>query len=408
MTSPTPSPPDVLVDDGERPARTRLAVPRSLLLAQGSGALGLAAGGTAGPLLIQQVTGSDTLVALPLGLLVVGSAVSAPLVTAVMHRRARAAGLLLSYAVAAAGAWLVVLAATTHGMVALLTGSLLLGAGNAAVMLGRYVAADAAPRQRVGAAVSLAMGAVTVGAVVGPAMLGPTGELALALGLPSLAGLYLVAGLVFPLAAVVTVVLNRATPGRPRPVAGPVPVRPSGRLLPLVVLGSANLTMVVVMAVMPAHLRTAGWPLATVGVVVAAHIGAMFGPSPAAGWLRDRAGSVPTALLGSATLVCAAVLSAMSAESSGAAVTVTGLVLLGVGWNFQLIGGTALLIERTPRAGRARAEGLGELTMGLAAATGTLGLAGPMIALGGMVLVCAAVCALTLLVSAPLLRELRR
>jgi MFS family permease len=407
MTSPTPSPPDTLTRP-DRNGGTRLAVPSSLLFAQGAGALGLAAGGTAGPLLIQQLTGSDTFVALPLGLLVVGSGVSAPLVTALMRRSARAVGLLLSYAVAAAGAWLVVLSATSHGLLALLAGSLLLGAGNAAVMLGRYVAADGAPRNRVGAAVSLAMTAVTVGAVVGPALLGPAGSVATSLGLPSLTGLYLLAGIVFPLAAAVTLVLNRATPRTPAPVESDAPVRPAHRFLPLVVLGTANLTMVVVMAVMPADLHTMGWPLATVGVLVAAHIGAMFGPSPVSGWVRDRAGSTVTALVGSGLLVCAAVLSAASAQTGGVVVSVTGLVLLGVGWNFQLIGGTAMLIERTPAASRSRAEGLGELTMGMAAASGTLGLVGPMIELGGMTLVCVVVCALTVVVAAPLVRELRR
>lgn len=407
MTSPIPSPPDTLT----RPAGkggSRLAVPSSLLFAQGAGALGLAAGGTAGPLLIQQLTGSNTLVALPLGLLVVGSGVSAPLVTALMRRSARAVGLLLSYSVAAAGAWLVVLSATSHGLLALLAGSLLLGAGNAAVMLGRYVAADGAPRNRVGAAVSLAMTAVTIGAVVGPALLGPAGSVATSLGLPSLTGLYLMAGIVFPIAAAVTLVLNRATPRAPAPVETDAPARASHRLLPLVVLGTANLTMVVVMAVMPADLHTMGWPLATVGVLVAAHIGAMFGPSPVSGWVRDRAGSALTALVGSGLLVCAAVLSAASAQTGGAVVSVTGLVLLGVGWNFQLIGGTAMLIERTPAASRSRAEGLGELTMGMAAASGTLGLVGPMIELGGMTLVCVVVCGLTVVVAAPLVRELRR
>jgi hypothetical protein len=115
-----------------------------------------------------------------------------------------------------------------------------------------------------------------------------------------------------------------------------------------------------------------------------------------------------TALVGSGLLVCATVLSAASAQTGGAVVSVTGLVLLGVGWNFQLIGGTAMLIERTPAASRSRAEGFGELTMGMAAASGTLGLVGPMIELGGMTLVCVVVCGLTVVVAAPLVRELRR
>ena len=46
------------------------------------------------------------------------------------------------------------------------------------------------------------------------------------------------------------------------------------------------------------------------------------------------------------------------------------LVLLGVGWNCGVVGGSAMLLNAAPDGVRAHAEGLGELAMGLAAAVG--------------------------------------
>jgi predicted MFS family arabinose efflux permease len=80
---------------------------------------------------------------------------------------------------------------------------------------------------------------------------------------------------------------------------------------------------------------------------------------------------------------------------------VLALLLLGVGWNAGLIGGSALLRDaRVPPSLRTRAEGLGELGMGAAAAAGG-GVAGPLLAAGGLGLlglVAAAPCLLLLVV----------
>jgi predicted MFS family arabinose efflux permease len=75
------------------------------------------------------------------------------------------------------------------------------------------------------------------------------------------------------------------------------------------------------------------------------------------------------------------------------------LLLLGVGWNAGLIGGSALLrnAQVSPSL-RTRAEGLGELGMGAAAAAGGSG-AGLLLATGGLGLlglVAAAPCLLLL------------
>ena len=59
-----------------------------------------------------------------------------------------------------------------------------------------------------------------------------------------------------------------------------------------------------------------------------------------------------------------------------------GLFLLGVGWNAGLIAGSTLLASSVPAAYRTRAEGAGDLSMGIAGATATA-LSGPIVGLAG-------------------------
>jgi MFS family permease len=81
---------------------------RVLVAAQLLGACGLAAGGTAGALLAEHLTGSPTAAGLPLSLLVLGSGVGAVATTRLMDRAGRRAGLAAAYLAGAVGAGLVV------------------------------------------------------------------------------------------------------------------------------------------------------------------------------------------------------------------------------------------------------------------------------------------------------------
>lgn len=368
-----------------------------LCVSQAVGSVGLAAGAVAGPLLAETVTGSAAYGPAPLGLLVVGSALSAPLVTGSMHRVGRARGLAACYFVAAAGAAVVVLAGARH-LAPLLVGSLLLGVGNTGVMLGRYAAADLVAPQRRAEAMGVAMAAVTVGAVAGPALLGPAGWLAGELGLPAALGLFVLALVMFPATGVIGLLADRGGAGAapPAPVAPAAAPSRGARLFPLLVLAATNLTMVSVMGAMPNHLRHHDWDLHGAGLVIGMHVAAMFGPSPLTGRLIRRLGHRSVSVFG-AVLMVAAMLVGVLRPGDGDVVL---LLLLGLGWNMQLLGGTAWLIDVTPAALRHRAEGLGEVVMGMAAATGTLVIAGPLLAIGDLPVLCLAFVALNVAATA--------
>jgi MFS family permease len=386
---------------------------RVLVIAQLLGAVGLAAGGTAGALLAQHLTGSTTTTGLPLAALVLGSGAAAVAVTRLMEHAGRRVGLSIAHLAGALGAAVAVASAELRNLPLLLAGCVLLGGGNTAVMLARYAAADLGIWP--GRSMSTVVAAASVGAIAGPNLLGPAGGLARGAGLPDAAGLFLLAIPAFLAAAMVLLAFLRPDPLR---VAQAATRDPSGARPPythrrrtsnavlghrsvrhaVLVLALTNLTMVAMMAVVPVHLHNHGAGMSVVGLMVGGHIAAMYLPSPVTGWLADTVGGRTVATVGAALLIGAGGVAVLAGTSLTG--IMAALLLLGIGWNAGLIGGSAML--RAAPVGpsqRTRAEGIGELGMGAAAAAGG-GAAGMVLAGGGFALLGAVAAAPCLVVLA--------
>jgi MFS family permease len=134
---------------------------------------------------------------------------------------------------------------------------------------------------------------------------------------------------------------------------------------------TTQLAMVAVMTGTPIHMRDHGHGLGATGWVISLHIAAMFLPSPVTGRLADRYGSRPVIGAGGLFLLVAGVVGAVVPGESMAGLTVA-LVLLGLGWNLGLLGGTTLLATAVPLEGRARVQGRVDVAVALAGATGGL------------------------------------
>lgn len=354
-----------------------------LAAATAIGALGLAAGGSAGALLAEEITGSTAWAGVPLGFLVAGSAASALLISRRSARTDRASALVLGYAIGTAGAGLVIGAAVVDDFSLLLAGSAALGAANAAIFLTRYAAADLGGEAGRGRALGLVFFATALGAVVSPNLLGPSGDLAEEVGLPSLAGLYVVALVAFSASGF----LLAAFPKGSLPVGETrLVTRRELRIglwsakTALVTLATTNLVMVAVMAIAPIHLMEHGHSLDVVGVVVGVHVLCMFAPSPVSGSLADRAGSAIVAALGAVLLIAAGASGALLDLSDSLEMTAV-LALLGLGWNLGVVGGSTMLAASVPEFLRPQTEGIGEVAMGLAAGAGAP-IAGLLVAYG--------------------------
>jgi MFS family permease len=364
---------------------TRATGPGILVLAAATavGSLGMAAGGTSGALAATEITGQPSTAGLPLGLLVAGSGVGALLISRWTTRVGRRAALAAGYLVGAVAAAVTVAAVATHSFGLLLVGSAGQGVANAALFLTRYAAAERPSDSARGGTMGLVLAAATVGAVAGFNLLGPTGVAAAAVGLPRLAGLYLVAAPAFGLAALLLArgagrPVGTAATGAPRPRIT-IGVAGAGRAL--AVLGATNLAMVATMAITPVHLTGHGHGLSVIGAMVSVHAVCMFVPAPLWGRLGDVAGHRIVVGAGAVLFVLAGVLGAIANPAHGGAMTAV-LALLGLGWSAGVVGGSALLAGSVPAVARPRVEGFGEVAMSLGAGAGAP-LAGIVAAGGG-------------------------
>jgi MFS family permease len=146
---------------------------------------------------------------------------------------------------------------------------------------------------------------------------------------------------------------------------------------PAVVSGAGILVltqfvMVAIMTMTPIHIQHHGHDLSATGVVIGAHIAAMFLPSPLSGWLVDRVGPRAIATASAVTLLVAGLLAA-AAPSASVIILGLALILLGLGWNFGLVSGSTVITDAVPLAFRARTQGTVDLVVALAAACGGVG-----------------------------------
>src|SRR5829696_5039977 len=183
-----------------------------LVLAQVLSGAALAAGITVGALLAQDMLGSSRLSGLPTALFATGGAIAAGAVGRLSERSGRRVGLCAGYLAGAAGSFGVVAAAWLDNFVLLFTSLFVYGAGVATNLQARYAGADLAAPARRGRAVSTVLVATTLGGVLGPTLVAPTGRLAASWGIPALAGPFLLSGAAYAIAAVVLGVLLRPDP----------------------------------------------------------------------------------------------------------------------------------------------------------------------------------------------------
>lgn len=345
------------------------------------GSTGYIAAVTVGTLAAAELSGGAALGGLPTTTTTIGTAVAASLLALVMLRAGRRPGLLLGLAVGALGGAVAFGSILVASIPLLLLGSALAGFANAAGNLGRYIAADMATPDRRASALGLVVWGTTVGAVIGPNLTAPTGEIALALGLPKLAGAYLLTMMFIGLAWVLSTVMLRPEPyalADPSALPGHADAPAAATALRLIVarpsvatalvsLVAAQAVMVIIMTMTPIHLTDHGHGLETVGFVLSAHMFGMFGLSPISGRLTDRFGSPLVIAAGLVGLAASALLAALAPPDGGFPLTFA-LFLLGYGWNLCFVAASALLSHGLALGERTRIQGIADtLTWGTAA-----------------------------------------
>ena len=329
--------------------------------------------------------GGNPWAGVPSAVYLVGSALAASIWGVLMDLIGRRNGIALGLLLSTIGAGIVIAAANQSLLWPMYPGMVLMGFGNAAVLLGRFAAAEVNPPERRGAAISNVVLGGTVGAIFGPLLVAPMGAFALRLGLDELAGAYLAALILFGTASLVIFSGLRPDPrdvgrkvaalypdsapcGSARPIG--LIFREPAALIALTAMVLGQVVMVAIMVITSLHMKEHNHPLSEISTVISAHTLGMYAFSVFSGRLADRWGRGPVILTGAGTLLLACLTAPLSPDVLPLAVS---LFLLGLGWNFCFVGGSTLLADQLSPAERARTQGFNDLLVGLASATGSLG-----------------------------------
>lgn len=357
-----------------------------VVLSQIFGGAGLAAGITVGALIAQDMLGTESYAGLPAALFTLGSALSAYLVGRLSQKHGRRTGLSTGFFVGGIGAVGVIFATTMGHVIFLFVSLFVYGAGTSTNLQARYAGTDLAKEDQRATAASIAMVSTTFGAVAGPNLVAPMGKVAEAIGIPPLAGPFILAASAYLLAGLVLFIFLRPDPLKVaefialqeskvergiREATGQEKMNKSAVLAGAGILVISHIVMVAVMTMTPVQMKNHGASLSAVGFVIGLHIAAMYLPSIGTGILVDKIGRKFMATASVITLAISGLLAAFAPGDSLFLLTVA-LVLLGIGWNFGLISGTAIIVDATTIDVRAKTQGSVDVWVAIGGTFGSL------------------------------------
>ena len=357
----------------------------SLMAGVALGSTGHIAAVTVATIVAKDLAGTTVWSGAPSAAVVLGAAIGATVLSRLMATRGRRGGLALGYLVAVVGALVATIAVNGRSLPLFMVGIFLVGFGNSANLLSRYAAADLYPVARRASAIGLVVWGATFGAVLGPNLVGWAGELSEGIGLPALAGAYLLPIVFVGGAALLSFVTLRPDPYEladssdnneaTTMLAGSslesILRRPH---VPAVILAliAGQAVMVLIMTMTPLHMADHGHDLAAVGFVISGHILGMYALSPISGRLTDRFGSAAIVTAGLVVVAFSALLSAV-APPDGGPLLFLALFLLGYGWNLGFVAGSALLTHGLEVAERTRLQGLTDALIWSSSAAASIG-----------------------------------
>ena len=323
--------------------------------------------------------GSTNLSGLPTAFTTLGVASGAIFFTWVAKRFGRTISFTSGFATGALGAFIAAAAIALRSFPILLLGMTLIGLGHSNAHLARYAAADLRPATRRANTIGLIVWAGTIGAVLGPKALDPSGAMAISLGFNNLVGPYLGAAALLLTGATIYAVFLRpnpsdlAVPEELSELDGPDISRTRSQLLStaqtrlaLVAMSFAQGIMSLVMVQTPLHLRNIGEGLGAIGSIMMVHTLGMFAIAPLTGYLVVRFGTRRIIFVGACTLVISCILSFIGAEPERTKLLLPALLLLGLGWNFSFVAGSTQIMNGLSFSERFTIQGVSDTITRLA------------------------------------------
>lgn len=308
-----------------------------------------------------------SLATLPVAAMVIGTALASLPAAMLMRRLGRRVGFLMGASLGVVGSAVAGYGLWQDSFALFVLGHLLLGSYQGFANYYRFAAAEAVDAAHTTRAISWVVAGGIVAAFLGP-QLGEWGRDWIVSG--PFVGSYLAQ------AALSVMALGLLSQVRLKPVAvataGAVrSVREllSQPLLLTAIFGAAvgYSVMIMVMTATPLAMLGCGLPGESVTPVIQWHVVGMFAPSFVTGNLVKRYGAPRIMQVGFALLLGHVAIALLGLEFLHFA---SALVLLGVGWNFAFVGGTALLTQTYRPAEQLKVQAINEfLVFGLVAAS---------------------------------------
>ncbi|MFG3420948.1 MFS transporter [Micromonospora sp. NPDC048063] len=368
-----------------------------LVIAQIIGTVGVGVAPSIGVLLAGEVTDNEAWAGLARTASTLGAALLGLPLGNLAARRGRRVALSGGWWMAAAGAALLVAAAQWSMVVPLFIGLLLIGAGSAVSLQSRFAATDLAEPRHKARSLALVVWVGTLGSVLGP-NLGMPGELVgAATGLTIFASAFLIAAVCLALAGVVVFAWLRPDPlllleqSAQTPRSTPAGKRP-GRIrqvlielrtnrrarVAMIAILTAQVVMVSIMTMTPVHVAHQGGSISIIGITISLHIAGMYALSPLVGLIADRRGHRFAISTGIVIFLASLVIGAVKPDDT--AWIIVSLILLGIGWSFVNVAGSALFSTAVATQTRAASQGGVDALSNLCGATAAFA-AGPLLVL---------------------------
>ena len=354
-----------------------------LAAAQILNGVGVAGTVAAGSLLVASITESETLAGLAQTSSVLGAAALALPLARLTARGGRRLALSAGFVAGVVGSLFAIYGGSQKNIFFMLLGTFLVGAASAAGYQARFAAVDLATNETRAKQLSFVVWGSTVGAVTGPNLMEPAGNLAESIGLPRLTGPYVVSAATLTLAIFVIQLFLRPDPFLTAVKQSGLVTKPKGAtkaalrhirsndraLFAILSIAIGHVAMVSIMVMTPVHMAHVDVTLTIIGLVISVHVLGMYAFSPMVGALSDRLGRVRVIQIGVITLLLSSIISGI-ARADDAITLGIGLFLLGLGWSCTLIAGSAFLTESVSPEMKTSSQGASDLVMNLSGAGG--------------------------------------